>query len=740
MHKKLFEILLLIAFPITYFNLKAYFSGMNLESTNTYINNTPRQSTTGPYPPQTVYERDLLKKLDSLENIQSELILPVPAYDWRHGCGPTALGMVIGYYDTMGFSDLVQGSAFDQTNEVNQMIASGGDIGNPNPSGFEGNFEDYASPVDSYPNMMVDAYITAGREPHTNNSIADYMDTSKSTRSNYYGWSWSSDVGKAFTGYISQQNSSYQKSFSEYSAFDNSLTWSILTNEIDSGRPMVFLVDSDGNGGTDHFVTVIGYRTNPTLQYGSWDTWSTSQIRWEDFTYINSGIPWGIWGGWAFNLLGEPLEPVEKILYVKPDGLGNCSAWEQACELQNALSIAESGDQIWVAAGIYVPTASSNRLASFELKSGVAIYGGFPANGGDWNSRDWNTNITILSGEIGIAGNIEDNSYHVVTAYGVNNSAILDGFNIVNGKANGDWPHELGGGIYIESGSPILKNLLINNNYAGSGAGIFNSESSPLIINAQISNNVADSSGGGMYNSYNSNPILKNVSFSTNQAENSTGGGMFNWYSFPILENVTFSNNYAHDGGAIGNGSLAGPSLLNVTISNNSALVYGGGISNDYFASPSLTNVTITGNTAPLGAGIYNPEVCYYWGCYTTTVTMSNSILWGNIPDELYNGENSTANISYTDIRGGFAGKGNIDLDPLLGELEDNGGFTLTHALLPGSPAIDAGNPDNCPSHDQRGYLRPIDGNGDGIARCDMGAYEYGEFLLPHIFLPLIQR
>jgi hypothetical protein len=740
MYKKLSKLLILVAFPTTFFYSDAFFPYTNLENPNDHVSNISQQSTTGPLPPQAVYERDLLKQPDSLENTQSEVVLPVPAYEWRHGCGPTALGMVIGYYDTIGYNDLVQGSAFDQTNEVNQMIASGGDIENPNPPGFEGNFEDYASPVDSFPNMIADAYITAGREPHPNNSIADYMDTSKSTRNNYYGWSWSSDVGKAFTGYISQRNPTYYKSFSEYSAFDGSLTWSILTSEIDSGKPMLFLVDSDGNGGTDHFVTIVGYRTSPKLQYGSWDTWSTSQIRWEDFNYIRSGIPWGIWGGWAFSLSGEPPEPEEKILYVKPDVIGSCSTWAQACDLQTAISYAVAGDQIWVAAGTYKPTTSANRFATFQLKTGVSIYGGFPINGGDWASRDWNTNLTILSGDIGNVGNIEDNSYHVVTGSGVNNTAVLDGFTITNGKANGEWPHTFGGGIYNELGSPTLKNLIIEDNYADNGAGIYNNESSPLVTNTRINFNNANSSGGGMYNAYNSFPVLENVSFSTNRAENSSGGGMFNWYSFPILESVTFSNNYAHDGGAIGNGSYANPTLLNVTISGNSALVYGGGISNDYFASPVLTNVTITGNSSPLGAGIYNPEGCYDWGCYTTTITMSNSILWGNTPDQLYNGENCTANISYTDIQGGFEGEGNINLDPFLGPLTDNGGLTLTHALSEGSPAIDAGSLDNYPSHDQRGYLRPIDGNGDGMARCDMGAYEYGEFLLSNIFLPLIQR
>lgn len=523
------------------------------------------------------------------------------------------------------------------------------------------------------------------------------------------------------------------------------------------------------------------------------------------------------------------------ILYVKPGGTGDCSSWEQACELQTALYNAVLGDQIWVAAGTYKPTTSSNRLASFGLKSGVAIYGGFPVEGGDWSSRDWETNTITLSGDIGIEGDNSDNSYHVISASNIDNTAVLDGFTVNAGNALDESYNSHGGGMNFSSSSPTIRNIKLTNNIADFGGGMHNLQSSPTLTNVTFSGNTArytgggmannNSSptltnvtfssntasiitgyGGGMWNYNNSNAILENVTFSSNHA-NSYGGGMYNESSSPSLTNVTFSGNTAAQGGGVynyisnptltnvtfsnnitpqeGGGmriqSSSHPTLTNVTFSGNTAGTAGGGLATYYsnatltnvtfsnntassfggggllieYCSPILTNVTFSGNkTEGSGGGIYNnygdPTLTNIsivnntasssgGGIYSNSeFTVINSILWGNTPNQVVGG---TPSITYSDIQGGgFSGEGNINADPLLGPLQDNGGFTQTHALLSGSPAIDAGNPDNCPSHDQRGYLRPIDGNGDGIAHCDMGAYEYGEFLLPHIFLPLIQR
>jgi hypothetical protein len=271
--------------------------------------NEPQQSKTGPNPPESVLERDKaeIARLKSLTLAERKhlletqyTILGVPEYFWRHGCGPTSVGMVVGYYDICGYGDLVPGDASTQTTAVNQAIASGGNSSNPNGPGFEKHYEDYARPEDYYPTMLQDDYI-GKRSPHTDDCIADYMDTSKSTRGNYYGWSWSSDVGPSFIDYVNQQNSSYNPTYTQY-AWSSGL-WGVLQNEINSNRPMVFLVDTDGDGSTDHFVPVIGYDDSEPHKYACYTTWAGMPgIRWETFRGMASGSPWGIWGGWSFKL------------------------------------------------------------------------------------------------------------------------------------------------------------------------------------------------------------------------------------------------------------------------------------------------------------------------------------------------------------------------------------------------------------------------------------------------------
>jgi len=338
-------------------------------SDSIYLPSYRQQSRTGPIPPREVLKRDAENQINKQNDFISENSLPVPSYLWRHGCGPTALGMVIGYYDILGYDDLIPGSAVTQTDQVNQVIASGGDQNNPFPPGSESHYEDYSSPEDSWPNMLDDDYITQVRIPHTDNCIADYMHTSKSTFDNYYGWCWSDDIGPAFVDYVQQQNPNYLVEFQEYYFDNGTLNWLILTSEIDLGRPMIFLVDTDGNDTTDHFVTVIDYRTHgPNNEYGCWDTWDDKKIHWEEFNQMSADVPWGIWGAWKFVFITPvPVELTKFTAYA--DGDKVILKWSTATEVENyGFDIERSIDyKAWQKLGFIKGHGNSNSPKSYSF-------------------------------------------------------------------------------------------------------------------------------------------------------------------------------------------------------------------------------------------------------------------------------------------------------------------------------------------------------------------------------------
>jgi predicted outer membrane repeat protein len=201
---------------------------------------------------------------------------------------------------------------------------------------------------------------------------------------------------------------------------------------------------------------------------------------------------------------------VQTILLAAPGGQtsGLCQSWANACELSYALTSAVSGQEIWVAVGTHKPTAGTDRGATFQLKDGVALYGGFAGTETSRTQRNPTANVTTLSGEIGAADN-SDNSYHVVTGA---TGATLDGFTITAGNANA---------------------VTTLNKYGG---GMYNYFSSPVLMNVTFSGNTAQYGGGGMHNESGS-PALTNITFSGNSAQ--YGGGMHNYSSSPALTNVT---------------------------------------------------------------------------------------------------------------------------------------------------------------------------------------------------------
>ncbi|NJK81317.1 MAG: hypothetical protein HC914_16090, partial [Chloroflexaceae bacterium] len=199
--------------------------------------------------------------------------------------------------------------------------------------------------------------------------------------------------------------------------------------------------------------------------------------------------------GWSGVLLYPPA-PVQAqvgtIYYVdkdRPDDSGDGLTWATAKRnLQTALALASAGAEIWVADGTYYPDegtgqTNDNRASTFALKDGVAIYGGFAGTETLLSERDVAANVATLSGDIdGIPADNTDNAYHVVTSNGNATTALLDGFTITGGNANGSNPQDRGGGIYAFTSSQAqFANLTISSNTATFGGGVYNDGSSPQL-------------------------------------------------------------------------------------------------------------------------------------------------------------------------------------------------------------------------------------------------------------------
>ena len=161
------------------------------------------RSKTGPTPPANVKFRDASGDNEvslrgaSVAGAPGEVVIVgVPAYKWRDGCGPTAAAMVVGYWDGHGYDDLVPGSAEWQTADVDQMMSTHGAAESP------GHYEDYALPGETGATVLPDKSELPLGDEHASNSVADFAHTSWSVDGSFYGSTWSSLLGPGFTGYV----------------------------------------------------------------------------------------------------------------------------------------------------------------------------------------------------------------------------------------------------------------------------------------------------------------------------------------------------------------------------------------------------------------------------------------------------------------------------------------------------------------------------------------------------------
>lgn len=190
-------------------------------------------------------------------------------------------------------------------------------------------------------------------------------------------------------------------------------------------------------------------------------------------------------------------------------GENNGNSWTNGFKsLKSALTLALPGDTVLVATGIYYPIQKDfedlDRSSSFVIPSGVFLQGGYSSGGLKWN---WKKYVTILSGDIDQNGTLEGNSYHVIYTEGLAESTFIEGFFIQSGNANGDYPHNSGGGWFntttnlMINSSPFIKNCHFSGNYAIQGSAMYNESSRPndmvypLLYNCFFQQNESTESG-----------------------------------------------------------------------------------------------------------------------------------------------------------------------------------------------------------------------------------------------------
>ncbi len=402
--------------------------------------------------------------------------------------------------------------------------------------------------------------------------------------------------------------------------------------------------------------------------------------------------------------------------YVKStaSGASNGTSWTNAyARLQDALAVAVSGDQIWIASGTYKPSTTGDRTQSFVVSSGVGLYGGFNGTEATLAERTQAGGQTILSGDLldndnGSRARTEpsrlDNTYNVLRVNGASSTVTFDGLTIQSGHSETyNDTYDRGGGIHFltaAAGTVVINNCIIRWNTARGSAGWADdcnhafTVSSSLLFQNQAERGGAAGFGAAF--------TIRNCGFVQNRTENSRdgyqwGGGLFIANGTGLVINCVFASNYAaEEGGAVYNHGNA--SFINCTFFGNSAVRWSSAL-HDRTNSASVRNCIFWGNTGttyPISADGGSPGTPVF-----------NSLVQGG-----YTAGGAASIISsdplFTNNASAFG------FDGRLGSADDG------LRLGPGSPAINAGNNAYVPA----GTTTDISGAMRISGTVDMGAYE----------------
>ena len=359
----------------------------------------------------------------------------------------------------------------------------------------------------------------------------------------------------------------------------------------------------------------------------------------------------------------------------------NDGVCDSDCSLREAISVTNSNGQTDTVG--FAPGASGT----------ITLTGGALQVANDAQDPD----LSILgpgAGVLTVSGNNQSRVFEVNSGAKV----AVGGLTVSGGKST-----QGGGGIY-NAGRLTLTNATVSDNDSDEfGGGIYNDDGTLTLKDSTVSDNVGARFGGGIVN-FGIKTTLIRSTVSSNTLDGSTA---------------------TRTGGGINNGSGSTLEVINSTISANTTASgqssgRGGAIAN-FGGTVELTNATLNANQATEAANLYNLD---------GTITIKNTVVanpQGGGANCAGSGITSQGhNLEYPARSCGFTATGDIqNQDPLLlDRLRGNGGPTQTHALLSGSPAIDAAANTGCPNIDQRGVARPQDGDNYGRVVCDIGAFE----------------
>jgi parallel beta-helix repeat protein len=426
--------------------------------------------------------------------------------------------------------------------------------------------------------------------------------------------------------------------------------------------------------------------------------WAAPQAAYAQATiYVNGSTGDDTWSGWCETWDGATCGPKRTI--------------------QAGIGAAVPGDAVLVADGTY--SGAGNRNLDFGGKS-ITV-----------QSASGNPAMCIIDCHGGRGFYLHSGE----------TAAAVAGFTIHSGQVFYTSPGSgNGGGVYCKSCNVSFTNCIISGNTAMfNGGGIYCASSNVTLTNCAISGNLTEEINGGGVACSNCTLTLTGCTITGNLAESRmcSGGGLFCSASRLTLTDCSIASNgvFGGSGGGMCLTGCASVTLTNCAVSNCAAPTDGGGIY-CYSSNATLTNCRIDGNQSQYGSGggvfcvacsptftnctISGNEASTFGGgggVSSDNSTLTNCILWGDVGGEIA----GTATVTYSDVQGGYAGTGNIDADPHLSDFRP----------YSGSPCIDAGDPNFAPppgARDLDGHQRVWDGNSDGTARVDMGAYEFGSY------------